>query len=188
MVKTFNTTIGPITCQIIRSSRKTLALQILPNGEVWVRSPQKLPVERIEAFVQSKAGWLEKHRKAAGQKEPILTETEIRALAQQALQVISERVKFYAPIVGVTYGTITIRNQRTRWGSCSSKGNLNFNCLLMLAPSQVVDYVVVHELCHRKHLDHSAAFWAEVERVMPDYRPYKTWLKENGSRLIAKLG
>lgn len=186
MVKTFDTTIGPITCQIIRSSRKTLALQVLPNGEVLIRSPKKLPVEHIEAFVQSKAGWLGKH--AIKQIEPVLTAAQLHTLAQQALQVIPQRVEFYAPIVGVAYGSITIRNQRTRWGSCSSKGNLNFNCLLMFAPSQVVDYVVVHELCHRKHLDHSVAFWAEVERVMPDYRLHKKWLKDNGNRLIAKLG
>ena len=108
-------------------------------------------------------------------------------LADKALIVIPERVKEYAPKVGVTYGRITIRNQRTRWGSCSSKGNLNFNCLLMLFPDEVIDYVVVHELCHRKHMNHSAAFYAEVARVFPEYRKYQKWLKENGGLYLARL-
>ena len=90
--------------------------------------------------------------------------------------------------MGVTYGGITIRNQRSRWGSCSGQGTLNFNCLLMLAPPEVLDYVVVHELCHRKEMNHSAAFWAEVARVLPDYEARKRWLKENGPALIGRLG
>ena len=93
----------------------------------------------------------------------------------------------YAPLVGVSYGRITIRCQRTRWGSCSSKGNLNFNCLLMLAPPEVLDCIVVHELCHRKEMNHSQRFYAEVLRVMPDYRERYKWLKENGHMLMAML-
>ena len=93
-----------------------------------------------------------------------------------------------APLVGVSYGGITIRAQKTRWGSCSSKGNLNFNCLLLLAPAEVLDYVVVHELCHRREMNHSPKFWAEVERVLPDYDARRKWLKENGPGLISRLG
>ncbi len=90
-------------------------------------------------------------------------------MADRAIDVIPERVRPYAPIVGVTYGRITIRNQKTRWGSCSSKGNLNFNVALMLVPEEVMDYVVVHELTHRKEMNHSQNFWTEVERVCPEY-------------------
>ena len=94
--------------------------------------------------------------------------------------VIPERVRHFAPLIGVDYGRITIRCQRTRWGSCSAKGNLSFNCLLMLLPNEVVDSVVVHELCHRKHMNHSPLFYAEIERVFPEYRKCSKWLKENG--------
>ena len=90
--------------------------------------------------------------------------------------------------MGVSYGRITIRSQHTRWGSCSAKGNLNFNCLLMLTPPEILDYVVVHELCHRKEMNHSARFWAEVARVIPGYEASKNWLKDNGSALIARMG
>ena len=93
----------------------------------------------------------------------------------------------FAPLVGVTYGRITIRSQHTLWGSCSSKGNLNFNCLLMLTPPEVLDYVVVHELCHRKEMNHSARFRAEVEHVLPDYEIQRKWLRENGTALIFRL-
>ena len=95
-----------------------------------------------------------------------------------------ERVSYYAREIGVDYGRITIRQQKTRWGSCTSEGNLNFNWLLMLAPPEILDYVVVHELCHRKEMNHSAAFWREVEHILPDYRERKKWLKDNGWYLM----
>ena len=97
-----------------------------------------------------------------------ITELELNELINSAMRVIPERVRYYAPIVGVDYGRITIRNQKTRWGSCSSAGNLNFNVALMRVPLEVLDYVVVHELCHRIELNHSKRFWSEVERVLPD--------------------
>lgn len=124
--------------------------------------------------------------KNADSVEP-LSMDEIRALADQALKVIPERVKYYAPKVGVTYGRITIRNQRSKWGSCSGKGNLNFNCLLMLTPPEVLDSVVVHELCHRKEMNHSEKFYSEVLRVFPDYWKWDKWLKENGNLLMMRM-
>ena len=119
--------------------------------------------------------WIETHLAKAQAREQAkgschhLTTDELRALADKARKVIPARAAHYAPLIGVTYGRITIRNQRTRWGSCSSKGNLNFNCLLVLAPPGVLDSVVVHELCHRKEMNHSEKFYAEVLRVFPDY-------------------
>ena len=93
--------------------------------------------------------------------------------------MIPPKVEHFAKIIGVDYGTITIRMQKSRWGSCSAKGNLNFNCLLMKTPDEVIDYVVVHELCHRKEMNHSPRFWAEVEKIIPDYKKRRSWLKTN---------
>lgn len=178
-----------IPYRVIRSSRKTMAIQITPQGEVLVRCPQRMGMDAIRAFVESKTGWIENHlaKRSVAPTLPAFTDGEIRSLAQEALKVIPERVAHFAPLVGVTYSRITIRNQRSRWGSCSGKGNLNFNCLLMLTPPEVQDYVVVHELCHRKEMNHSRAFWAEVARVLPDYQERRKWLKDNGTALISRL-
>jgi predicted metal-dependent hydrolase len=174
-----------IPYKVIRSKRKTVALQIHPDGSIIVRAPLKMPVRDIHAFVEEKAEWIAKQLP----KEPIMpfTDDEIRQLAKAARLDLPKRVQHFAPLIGVTYGRITIRSQRSRWGSCSSKGNLNFNCLLMLCPEEVRDYVVVHELCHRIEMNHSPRFWAQAERVCPDYKVHRKWLKEHGSELIGKL-
>lgn len=173
---------------LIRSDRKTIGLQI-KEGKVVVRAPVRLPKKTIDAFVLEHAAWIEKHlvKAKAGDSLPKLTEKELRALAAQAKRVIPARVAYYAALLGVEYGRITIRTQKTRWGSCTSTGNLNFNCLLMLAPPEVLDSVVVHELCHRKHMNHSAAFYAEIARVMPDYKARHAWLKQNGRALMNRV-
>lgn len=171
--------------RVIRSRRKTISLQITPAGDVIVRCPMRMRDGDIRAFVESKEAWLQSHMPK--EIQPVLTEAEVRALAEEAANRIPERVRIFAPLVGVSYGRVTIRSQKTRWGSCSAKGNLNFNCLLMLAPPEVLDYVVVHELCHRKEMNHSSRFWAEVERVCPDYIIHKRWLKEHGNALIVRL-
>jgi len=174
---------------IIRSKRKTIAIQIEEQGKVIVRCPYSVSGETVRQFVESKSKWIREHqaKKASQPRLPKLTDEDIRALASRAMEVIPKRAAYYAPLVGVTYGRITIRNQRSRWGSCSSQGNLNFNCLLMLVPPDVMDYVVVHELCHRKEMNHSARFWAEVSRILPDYRQKEAWLKENGGALISRM-
>ena len=178
-----------IAYQIIRSNRKTIAIQITPAGQVVVRCPQRMPTAQIQAFVDEKQDWLSKHLEKVESRPalPRFTEAQIRDLADKALKAIPARVAYFASRMGVTYGRITIRNQTSRWGSCTSQGNLNFNCLLMLAPPEVLDYVVVHELCHRKEMNHSAKFWAEVARVLPDYETRKKWLKDNSAALIARL-
>lgn len=180
-------TVEHVPFRLVRSARKTIAIQINPGGEVIVRAPRGMPLPAIEQFVASKRGWIEKHLAQQPVGLPKFTDAQMHELVQQAKAVIPERVACYAPLVGVTYGRITIRNQHTRWGSCSSKGNLNFNCLLMLAPAEVLDYVVVHELCHRKEMNHSPKFWAEVARVFPNYRQSQHWLKGNGQKLIGRI-
>ncbi len=116
-----------------------------------------------------------------------LSPEEIRELAAAAVRDIPERVKKWAAVMGITYGRITIRNQKSRWASCSSLGNLNFNCLMMLMPETIRDYLVVHELCHRKEMNHSKRFWAEVEAVIPDYRACEKWLKTNGESIMGRM-
>ena len=144
---------------IIRSDRKTIAIQIQPEGNVIVRAPKRMRMEEISRFVESKAGWIEKHlSNRTAQDQQKLTDMELKALREKARALVTDRVQYYAPLIGVTYNQIAIRAQHTRWGSCSSKGNLNFNCLLALVPQEVLDYVVVHELCHRKELNHSDRF------------------------------
>ena len=178
--------------EVIRSKRKTMCVEIR-GTRLLVRAPQRASDAAVARFVEQNRQWIEKHmakataRAEAAGSNPKLTREEILALADQALDVIPKRVAYYAPLIGVTYGRITIRNQRTKWGSCSSKGNLNFNCLLMLAPPEVLDSIVVHELCHRKVMNHSPQFYAEVQRVFPEYHKWHQWLKDNGEQLMARM-
>ena len=176
--------------KIIRSKRKTLAMEMTFDGLI-IRAPYTAKKEQIEKFIDDHRSWIEKHRQKMEERAAApsdrLSMGEIRELADRALKYIPERAAFYAPKVGVTYGRITIRNQKTRWGSCSAKGNLNFNCLLMLTPPEVIDSVVVHELCHRKEMNHSRKFYAEVLRVFPDYHKWNRWLKENGPALMRRM-
>ena len=174
--------------QIIRSTRKTVAIQIKPDGQMIVRCPRRMSAEAVRRFVESKSAWIAKHlAKCPGQDGEKLTVRDLEQLRIKTRALVTERVNYYAPIVGVTYSQIAIRAQHTRWGSCSSKGNLNFNCLLAMTPPEVLDYVVVHELCHRKEMNHSSRFWQAVEEVLPDYKASRDWLKANGNSLMARL-
>ena len=164
-------------------------MEMTADGLV-VRIPYYTTQMEIEKFLLSHRAWIEKAEKKVSREIPpseILTREEIEELADKAVKLIPERVAYYAPKIGVTYGRITIRNQRSRWGSCSSKGNLNFNCLLMLTPLEVIDSVVVHELCHRKEMNHSKAFYAEIQKVFPDYDKWNRWLKEHGPGIMRRM-
>lgn len=179
----------PVEVQIIRSSRRSMGLQVKADGTVCARVPMQVMDYAVQEFIEGHADWIFKKRKLVLSKDnrpdivylPEVTEESDRERIQT---FIEEKVSHYASVMGVSYGRITMRNQKTRWGSCSSKGNLNFNCLLMLAPSEILDYVVVHELCHRKQMNHSKAFWLEVEKVLPDYKESIEWLKEEGCQLM----
>ena len=178
--------------KIIRSNRKSLGLEVNAEGLI-IRAPLQASDAEINMFILQHKDWIEKNLNRVEERQKTvdsiqpLSMDEIKDLANKALKVIPEREKYYDPKVGVTYGRITIRNQRSKWGSCSGKGNLNFNCLLMLAPPEVLDSVVVHELCHRKEMNHSDKFYAEVLRVYPDYWTWDKWLKENGDLLMKRF-
>ena len=177
---------------VIRSGRKTVSIQVKPN-EVIIRAPMRMKEKEIEKFVESKRNWIEKHLKSLSEKQKALeniepySDEEISSFVKKAKEIIPNKVEFYADKIGVTYNRITIRCQRTRWGSCSSKGNLNFNCLLVLLPDEIIDSVIVHELCHRKHMNHSAKFYEEFEKIFPEYRKCHEWLNRNGSKYMSRI-
>ena len=181
-----------IPINILRTKRKTISLE-LKNDGLLVRAPKRMSNREIQMFILSKKDWIEKHQKIIEERRELLkqyppyTEEELKELAKKAKAIIPAKVKHYAKIIEVSYGRITIRCQKTRWGSCSSKGNLNFNCLLMELPDEIIDSVVVHELCHRKYMNHSKAFYAEVESIFPEYKRCRKWLKENGNIYLSRL-
>lgn len=181
--------------ELRRSKRKSLGLEVRPDGSVILRVPNQLPEREARLFLEEKRAWLRRCIAEVLRREAVIKSADIEPLSEAELSELTKAARAYftakceelAPLVGVDYGRITIRHQKTRWGSCSSKGNLNFNCLLMLAPEEVRDYIVVHELCHRKQLNHSKAFWSEVARVLPDYPESEEWLRRNGTLLLRRL-
>ena len=183
--------IAGLSVLLVRSSRKTLAVQIRADGTVIARAPLRMPKDRILCFLSEKASWIRMQQGKMQERENMRQQARIhldaaqeKELRERAKSVLAQRTAYFARQVGVTYGRITVRDQKTRWGSCSQTGNLNFNFRLILAPLEVLDYVVVHELCHRRQMNHSAQFWQEVAQVLPDYRERKAWLTENGWRLM----
>ena len=177
--------------KVLRTNRKTLGIEITSRGEIIVREPKLVTDFDIEKFIKRYSVWIKNHtekiRKENENLPQLMSEKEKKALYERAKEEIPKRVLYYAPLVGVTYGKISLRFQKTRWGSCSKNGNLSFNCLLMLAPIEVLDSVVVHELCHRKEMNHSSRFYDEVYRVFPNYKKCSLWLKENGRTLIKSI-
>ena len=182
--------------ELIRSSRKSIAIEIDRDLKIKVRAPQRMNQNQIMRFVKEKEQWIRLHlakmiqlqkmqeKEMTDTQRATLTPEDLQRLMVLARREIPVRVKYFAEQMGVTYGKITIRNQKTRWGSCSQIGNLNFNCHLMEMPTEILDYVVVHELCHRKQMNQSRLFWMEVEKVLPDYQVRQRWLKQNGGRYL----
>ena len=184
---------GKFPYTIKRSRRRTIGIEVTADG-VLVRAPQRASTGEIQRAVASAEGWIEERMKRLeGEQQRavragLLSEEDIARLTARAKKYIPGRVAHYAPLIGVEPGRITIRKQKTKWGSCSSKGNLNFNYLLMLAPPEVIDAIVVHELCHLKQMNHSKKFYDEVLRVFPEYRKWNKWLRDNGGVLMQRAG
>lgn len=189
-----------IKYQLVRSSRTTVAIQISREGEVVVRAPRGCPQSSIDAFVTEKQAWIERklgevrrrnterEQAGSGESRDVFrlpgSPGEEAVYRAQAAEIFARKAAYYAERMNVTFNKITIRDQKTRWGSCSSKGNLNFNWRLVLAPVPVLDYVVIHELAHRREMNHSSRFWDIVGEMMPDYRIYRKWLWEHGECLM----
>ena len=162
-----------------------MALKVEEDGTITVRAPYRVSVRDADRFVEGHKEWIFS-RIAMYEKQRAMkrtySEAEREAGKKLAKKVFAEKCRSYSAQMGVTYGTISVREQKTRWGSCSAKGNLNFNWKLVLMPEEILDYVVVHELAHRIQMNHSPAFWAIVERFVPDYKARRQWLKVNGAR------
>ena len=179
---------------IKKSRRTTISVQITPDQKLLVKAPAYTSIKEVEDFLREKRDWIIKQinrTKVTSQQAAqmgILSDKEIRKLKRDAKKIIPERVEYYAKLSGITYNRIFIRLQKSRWGSCSIEGNLNFNALLALMPLEVLDSVVVHELCHRRNMDHSKAFYDEVLKIFPDYKKWDKWLKQNGAAYQLRVG
>ena len=177
-----------IEYQLIRSKRKSISLQVDREARVIVRAPRWIPKWQIEAFVSSKTDWINKHieiakkRLDADDERRVLSPEEYSCIKRKAQIAIPMRTDYWAELIGVSYNRISIRNQKTRWGSCSIDGNLNFHMMLVMMPDEIRDYVMIHELCHRKHMNHSTEFWNEVGKYDSEYKAHRKWLKDNGNR------
>ncbi len=176
--------------RLIRSRRKTISVEITEDAAVIVRAPKWSPLYEINSFVDKNRDWIDKHLKKAldrrdrAEAAPPMDKNEWEMLRLDAMATIPVKVWRYAILLGVDYGRVTIGNQKTLWGSCSAKGNLSFNRLLMKMPENIQDYVVVHELCHRLEMNHSKAFWEHVAKVIPDYKKCRKYLREEGALIM----
>ena len=168
--------------KLIRSSRRTLALEITADLQIVVRAPKRCSQHQIDDFVARHQDWIRQHmaiqarRREAAAARAVTPEQEVE-LRRRAAEYIPQRVALYAPLVGVRPTGVKITSAQKRFGSCSGKNSLCFAWRLMQYPPAAIDYVVVHELCHILHHNHSAAFWAAVAKVMPDYKQREALLR-----------
>lgn len=151
------------------------ALTLLVAGDDIKRPQIHIQGDRLIVILNNQ--WDEEKKKAE------IKRTLKKWYISSARQEITEKVNFFSRLLKVCYNQIYLKEQKTRWGSCSSKGNLNFNWKLIMAPPQVIEYIIVHEMCHLIHMNHSKDFWRTVESVLADYRERRKWLKENAHLL-----
>ena len=159
----------------------------VPWGEpARLTVPCSMSGAEVERVLEEKRGWIEAERRAQvprlGLERRAVSESEARLAARELVSALAEEE---AERLGVEYARIRIGGQRTLWGSCSARGTLSFNWRLVLAPFEVLDYVVVHELCHLRVPNHSAAFWRLVAAALPSWRDSAAWLREFGHELHA---
>jgi len=164
---------------IIYSDRRTISICV-KGGKVTVRAPYGTSDERIKKIVRDNISWIEKQLKKHSiprLKDAELTEGQIAILKKNAKIILTHKTEHFAKIMGINYGRITITGAKTRFGSCSSKGNISYSWRLMLYPEEAIDYVVVHELAHIREMNHSPAFYKIVESMFPDYKARRALLK-----------
>ena len=184
---------GSIPVEVVYSKRRTIGLEIKADGHVYARAPRQLTNGELVDFIRERQDWIvqkwfyiteRRRQEEARPKRDYEENPELESIyRKKARQRLEDRCAYYAGRMGVSYNRIAIRAAKTRWGSCSAQGNLNFHWKLVLMPPEVLDYVVVHELAHRKEMNHSQRFWEEVEKILPDYRRRRKWLKEFGTQV-----
>lgn len=182
----------------VSSQRHTTAIRITPEENITVYVPESFTEEETEEVIHEQGRWIlatleeqrrkraanEQRRQSPDNPDQILLERERGTrLIRPAIATAIARYEPLLPAWHRPITRITIREQQTRWGSCSQKGGLNFNWKLINAPQEVLEYVVVHELCHLCYMNHQAPFWHLVEELMPDYRTWRAWLRQHGSEL-----
>ena len=166
--------------ELIRSDRRTLGLEVKRDGTVVVRAPRRLPQREIDRFVAERQDWIlgaQARQRSRSEAHPEPTEAQKKACIRDAKVILPGRVEYWSQRMGLTPAQIRITGARTRFGSCSSQGHICFSWRLMQYPADAIDYVVVHELAHLRHMNHSPAFYALVERYLPDWKRRKALLK-----------
>ena len=160
-----------------------MSIRISRTGVVSVTKPKKISIDLAEAFIVKKKDWIiEKlaYVKTLPQPVPKMTRAEYVQLKERAYEIVEKRVKHFNQFYNFSYKNISIKNQKTRWGSCSSQKNLNFNCKIALLDEELVDYIVVHELCHLGQMNHSSKFWSLVAQTIPEYKKHHVALRKKG--------
>ncbi|MDR1571304.1 MAG: M48 family metallopeptidase [Clostridiales Family XIII bacterium] len=174
--------------RLIRSRRKSVAVYVREGGALEVRAPMKTPVWRIDAFLEAKAGWIEERRaklRTEDERREIvcLGGDDIKRHRRALLEYLDGKLPGYAALLGVGYGRVRVGGASKRWASCTSDGNLSFSYRMALLDPGLIDYIVVHELAHRREMNHSAEFWKIVEGVLPDFRERRKALRTFSRRV-----
>ncbi len=165
---------------------KHLSIRITREGEVIVTKPTRVSTALAEVFITKKVSWIISKIAYVQSLPPALKKispAEIKILKEKSLALVKPRVEFFNNFYKFNFKKISIKNQKTRWGSCSSKGNLNFNCRIALLTPELADYIVVHELCHLGQMNHSKKFWDLVTQTVPDYKAHHMTLRKQGLQL-----
>ncbi len=166
--------------EIVFSSRKTMVINIKPDGSVIVRAPTGTDKNKADKFVRDNLDKIENAKEKFSAKSELYKKAspeEEMELRKKAKELLPLRVQYYSALIGVTPGRITVTGARTCFGSCSGKNNISFSFYLMRFPQEAVDYVVVHELCHIIHHNHSKEFYKEIEKILPDYEQRRKLLR-----------
>ena len=170
------------TYKLIRSERRTLAMELSPEGDLILRAPRRMPLRLIEQFVASHEDWIAKHRENLRRRTDFdeahfSDEVQIQALITRAKAILPEKTEYWAKIMGVTPTGVRITRAKKRFGSCSPENRIAYSYRLMAYPEEAIDYVVVHELSHICHKNHSPDFYAFVARFLPDHKAREAILK-----------